>query len=329
MYLVGILCVFFSAVVFANGEKESATMTLKLGHNFTESHPVHIALDNAVERIKEKSEGRITITIFPNATLGKDTEMIEQVRNGLLDFMKVSASFLEGFDENYAVFSLPYMFKNDQHFYAVMNSDFVAEMFEASLDKGFMPITFFDAGTRNFYTKTKFIETPEDLEGVKVRVMNSNVATRMIQLLGGTPTIIPFNDVYVSIQQGVVDGAENNMLALTEQKHGEVAKFYSMDGHTTIPDLLIVGAKTWAKLDDDAKTLISTEFKAASDEEIILWKEQQAIARQEAEKLGVQFMDNVDKEAFFEKVQPLIEEFKQDAEMALLIDQITALKEQY
>ena len=317
----------FSMVAFAKGE--SQTTELKLGHNFTELHPVHIALNNAVERIKEQSNNEIIITIFPNATLGKDTEMIEQVRNGLLDFMKVSSSFLEGFDEDYAVFSLPYMFKNQQHFYAVMRSNFVKEMFKSSLDKGFMPITFFDAGTRNFYTKEKFIETPEDLEGMKIRVMNSNVATRMIKLLGGTPTIIPFNDVYVSIQQGVVDGAENNMLALTEQRHGEVAQYYSFDGHTIIPDLLIVGAKTWGKLSDEQKKILITEFEAASEEEIVLWEQQQASARKEAEKLGVQFMDNVDKSAFFEKVQPLIEEYKQDPKKAVLIDNITALKNQY
>jgi len=301
------------------------TKTLKIAHNMSEDHPIHQALTTFVESVEEKTDGSISFDMYPNGILGSESDALEQLQNGSIAITKVSAGALESYSEEYSVFSLPYIFINDKHYRNVMESEIMDGIYKSTEDKGLIGISYFDSGARSFYTKDRPIETPEDLEGLLIRVMDSQTAIEMTELLGGTPTPLAYNEIYTGLQQGVIDGAESNPTALTTGQHGEVAKAFSYTEHTNIPDILVVSTEVWNSLSDEEKQA----FEKAADETRIehteLWNEAIENAVNEAKEMGVEFYE-VDKEPFIEKVQPLHDKFKDNERLAEIIDEIKELE---
>ncbi len=232
-----------------------AGQQLRISHNNTNQHPAHIAMVQFAKDVAERSNGKYEITIFDSAVLGNDTTVVEQLQGGLVEFMKVSASFLDSFEDTYSIFSLPYLFSSFDHFYKVMDSDIVKPIYESAIDKDILTVGYFTSGGRNFYTTNKAIRTAADLVGLKIRVMPSPTSIKMMELLGAHATPLPFADVYTALQQGLLDGAENNELTLIDMKHGEVTKYYCYDLHTMIPDLLIVNNEFWTDLPDEGRAM--------------------------------------------------------------------------
>ncbi|WP_163537494.1 TRAP transporter substrate-binding protein [Gracilibacillus sp. YIM 98692] len=306
----------------AGAEEESKS--LKIAHNLSEDHPIHQALTTFTESVEEKTDGTITFEMFANGVLGSESEVLEQVQNGGVDITKVSAGALESFSKEYGVFSLPYIFTSDEHYRDVMESDVVEEIYQSTEDKGFVGLSYFDSGARSFYTKDTPIETPEDLEGKKIRVMDSQTAIDMVDHLGGTPTPLGYNEIYTALQQGVIDGAESNPTALTTGQHGEVAKNFSYSEHTNIPDILIINNDLWNELSDEQKQAFNEAANETREEHTELWNQAIEDAVTEAEEMGVTF-NEVDKEPFIEKVQPIHEEFMEDDRLAEIITQIKEL----
>ena len=213
-----------AALAFGLAAVSQAAVTLKLSHNQSKDIPVHKAMENFADKVKEYTNGEIKIRIYPNAQLGTQRESVELVQSGGLALAKSNAAELEAFEPLYGVFNLPYIFKNEQHYYDVLTSDIGDEVLNASKDKGFIGITYYDAGSRSFYAG-KPIKTPDDLKGMKIRVQPSPTAVKMVETLGANPTPIAFGELYTALQQGVVDGAENNESALVDNRHGEVSKY--------------------------------------------------------------------------------------------------------
>ncbi|SHM99769.1 TRAP transporter substrate-binding protein [Gracilibacillus kekensis] len=332
--LVGILILLIGLLV-ACGSNESSdesnesesgseTRELRLAHNLSEDHPIHQALTTFVESVEEKTDGNTTIEIFPNGVLGSESEVLEQVQNGSVQMTKVSAGALESFSDEFAVFSLPYIFTSNEHYRNVMESDVVEDIYQSTADNGFVGFSYFDSGARSFYTVDTPIETPEDLEGLNIRVMDSQTAIDMVDLLGGTPTPLGYNEIYTSLQQGVIDGAESNPTALTTGQHGEVAKNFSYSEHTNIPDILIVSTDLWDSLSEEEKTAFNEAADETRKEHTELWNKALEEAVTEAKEMGVEF-NEVDKEPFIEAVQPLHEEMKKDEKLAEIIDAINEL----
>lgn len=333
--LVGIL-VLLIAVLTACGSNDSSDASnssetegmesreLRLAHNLSEDHPIHQALTTFVESVDEKSEGQIKIEIFANGVLGEESEVLQQVQNGSVEMTKVSAGTLESFSKEYSVFSLPYIFTGDDHYRKVMESDFMDEIYQSTEDKGFVGFSYFDSGARSFYTVNKPIEKPEDLEGLNIRVMDSQTAIDMVKLIGGTPTPIGYNEIYTSLQQGVIDGAESNPTALTTGQHGEVAKNFSYSEHTNIPDILVVSTDLWNDLSEEEKAIFNEAADETREEHTELWNQALEEAVAEAKEMGVEF-NEVEKEPFIEKVQPLHDEYKEDERLAEIIDAINEL----
>ncbi|MDL4840366.1 TRAP transporter substrate-binding protein [Aquibacillus rhizosphaerae] len=309
-----------------NNESDGAAESkeLKLAHNLSEDHPIHTALTTFAESVEEKTDGTVTMEIFSNGVLGSEKEVLEQVQSGAVDMTKVSAGALESFSNQYSVFSLPYIFTSQEHYRNVMESDVVDGIYQSTSDNGFVGLSYFDSGARSFYTKDTPIETPEDLNGLKIRVMDSPTAIEMVNLLGGTPTPLPYGEIYTALQQGVIDGAESNPTALTTGKHGEVAKAFSYSEHTIIPDILIVSTKTWDSLTDEQKQAFNEAANEARESHTELWDAAIEEAVNEAKEMGVEF-NEVDKAPFIEAVQPLHDEFSEDAEIAEIINQMKEL----
>lgn len=304
----------------------AAKTTLKLSHNNDKTHPVHISMQNMADEVKKETNGEVIIRIYPNSQLGTQRESMELIQSGSLDMAKSNASELEAFQPLYSAFNVPYLFKDSEHYYKVLQDPEIGGKILSSTEgKGFIGLTYYDAGSRSFYAQ-KPIKTPADLKGLKVRVQPSPSALEMMKLMGASATPLAFGELYTALQQGVVDAAENNPTALTLMRHGEVAKFYSEDEHTIIPDVLLISEKSWAKLTPEQQKIVKT----AADHSMMTHKDLWAKATEEEvkkakETMGVEFV-KVDKQPFVDAVKPMHDKALADPVIGELIKKIDATR---
>jgi tripartite ATP-independent transporter DctP family solute receptor len=298
---------------------------LKLAHGLPVDHPVHKAMEFMGQRVRELSDEKLTVEVYPSEQLGSEQQCVELVQIGSLAITKVSAAVMESFTDEYKVLGLPYIFKSKEHAFKVFDSDIGNDLLMSSTDKWIRGLTFYDAGSRSFYTKSKPIEHPDDLAGMKIRVMNSITAVGMVRALGGSPTPISWGELYTALQSGVVDGAENNPPSLFTSRHYEVCKYYSLDEHTTIPDVLVISQIVWDKLSEQEQEWI----QQAADESAVLqrklWAESEEESLREVQKAGVQ-INKPDKGPFMEKVQPFLETYRDNEKIYSYIKRIQSVE---
>lgn len=295
---------------------------MRVAHNQGEEHPIHLALKQFEKIVEEKTENKIDIQVYPNELLGGQREAVELTQTGAIDIAVGSISLLESFNKAYSVFNLPYLFDSTEHYHSVMNdADIMDGIYDSTRESGFVGLTWFDAGSRNMYTTDKPILKPEDLKGKKIRVQQSQTNIRMMELLGGSATPMSFGEVYTALQQKVIDGAENNELALTNNKHGEVAKHYSYNQHAMIPDILIMNSKLLESLSEEHRKIILDAADEINKFEVDAWEDKVSEAVKQSEEMGVKFY-YPEIEPFKEKVLPLHEEMTQDKEIKILYDKI-------
>ncbi|NBC83804.1 MAG: DctP family TRAP transporter solute-binding subunit [Bacteroidetes bacterium] len=308
--------------IISCGTKEQKT--LKLAHSLDPSHSVHIAMEFMAERLKEKSDGQVTIDIYPSGQLGSERENLELLQIGSLAITKVSSAVLEGFIEEYKVLGLPYIFVNEEHYYNVLEGEVGQKMLMAGEDIWLRGLCFYDAGSRSFYTKEKPIKEPDDLKGMKIRVMKSISAVNMVKALGGTPTPISWGELYTALQSGVVDGAENNPPSFYLSRHYEVCKYYSLDEHTSVPDVMLISKLIWDKLTEQEQQWLQEAVDESVEYQKKLWAESEEEALREVQKAGVEVY-HPDKSKFREKVKPLYEEAKENEVLRPLVEKIQAM----
>ena len=306
-----------SITLFATAASAADKVTLKLAHNLERSHVVHRAFEAMAKDVKTLSNGTMTIRIYPSSQMGNARETMELLQNGALDMTKGSASDLESFDNIYAIYNLPFLFHDQTHFNTVVFGDIGKEIMASTKERGFFALSAYVAGTRSFYAK-KPITKPDDLKGLKIRVQPSPTTIKMIELMGGSPTPVSFGEVYTAMQQGVVDGAENNVPSWVQTRHIEIAKVFSEDEHASIPDFLVIATKTWDALTPAQQQILAT---AASNSQVYqqkLWDEIDAQTRAQAKAMGGEII-KVDKAPFRAAVQPLFDDFKKDPKQAALL----------
>lgn len=312
----------------ANGQEqpEGEEHSLQLAHNLAEDHPVHLGLARFAEIVEADTGGQITVEIFPNAVLGDEREVLEQVQVGGVDITKVSAAALENFSSQYSVFSLPYVFADEDHFFEAMESDAVQDLYDSTEEEGFIGLTWYDSGARSFYTVDTPIMHPDDLQGLRIRVMDSQTQIDMLEAMGGAPTPMPYGEIYTALQQGVVDGAESNPTALTTGRHGEVAKAFSFDEHTRIPDMMVISDQTWNQLSGEQQEILRDAAARSTEYQKELWAEAIDEAIEEAEAMGVEF-HYPDQEPFYEAVQPVHDKYREDPKIAELLEAFEELRD--
>jgi tripartite ATP-independent transporter DctP family solute receptor len=298
------------AVIFLAGcaKKQQGTKVLKLAHGLDTAHPVHKAMVFMADKVREKSRGRLRIDIYPGEQLGTERECIEQLQIGALDMTKTSSSPLESFVPKMMVLGLPYLFRDSEHYWKVLLGPEGKELLAAGESVGLKGLCFYDAGARSFYTREKAINTPDDLKGMKIRVQKSAMAVKMIKAMGASATPIDWGELYSSLQQRVVDGAENNPPSFYTSLHYEVCKFYTLDEHTMPPDIVLISTVVWKSLSPEFRTIL----QVAADESVTfqrkLWAEKGSENLRQLERAGVKII-RPDKEPFRQAVKPLWQEF--------------------
>ena len=311
--IVGVLLTVFAFSLLSNSRSESGsdsqTKVLKLSHTLDQSHPVHLAMEFMRDRLAEKSGGLVVIEIFPNGQLGTETETIEQVQRGVLAMVKASVAPMEAFTPEMGVFGLPYLFRDEDHFWKVLNGPIGKELLTLGKPSGLHGLMFYESGSRSFYTIDKPILTPDDLDSHKIRVMRSKMSMDMISQMGGSPTPIPFGELYTALQQGMVDGAENNAPSFETSRHYEVAKHYSLDEHTRIPDIVLFSQSIWELLAPHEKAWV----QEAADESVVfqreLWRVETQNSLERLQENGVTVY-RPNKEPFLKKMAPMYQRFE-------------------
>ena len=296
---------------------------LKLAHGLDPSHPVHKAMVFMAERCKEISNGELTIEIYPSGQLGSEQQCVELLQIGSLAITKVSAAVMESFTEDFKVLGLPYIFRSKEHSFKVLDGEIGDELLLSTEPFWIRGLCFYDAGSRSFYTIDKQINHPDDLKGLKIRVMKSITAMEMVKAQGGSPTPISWGELYTALQSGVVDGAENNPPSFYTSHHYEVCNYYSLNEHTMVPDVLIISLKVWKKLSDQKKMWL----QQAADESVLVQRKLWAASEKESleivEQAGVTII-YPDKKPFADKVAPLLESYRENEK---LYDLITRIRE--
>ncbi|MDO5550722.1 MAG: TRAP transporter substrate-binding protein [Lachnospiraceae bacterium] len=245
---------------------------VRIGHNQSTNHPTHIALTAFQDFINEKLGDKYVVEVYPSELLGSQTDMVQLTQTGAIDFCVASNAILETFSKNYEIFNLPYLFASTEAYHHVMDDAAVTgPIFDSTIKAGFTAVTWLDAGTRNFYTLNRPIESPADLKGLKIRVQQSPTNIEMMRLLGGSATPMGFGDVYTALQSGIIDGAENNEMALTDNGHGDVCKYYSYDMHQMVPDILIGNNAFMEGLSEEERAVFEDGFQIVNQVEREEW----------------------------------------------------------
>lgn len=303
---------------------------IRISHAQSESHPEHIGLLKFKEYIEENLGDKYEVQIYPNELLGGAQKAIELTQTGAIDFVVAGTANLETFADVYEIFSMPYLFTSEEAYHAtMMDTEYMNNVYKSTDEAGFRVLTWYNAGSRRFYA-TKPIEKPEDLKGLKIRVQQSPASIKMANAFGAAASPMSFGEVYTAIQQGVINGAENNELALTNNKHGEVAKYYSYNRHQMVPDMLIGNLKFLNGLSDEELKIFEEAAALSTEVELEEWDDQVEEAKRIAEEeMGVQFID-VDVQLFKDAVSNVQQEMlDNNPSIQDLYDHIQEINKQY
>ena len=327
----------FMAVIFAliftacsKADSESQKTIIRVGHNQSQNHPTHLGLLAFEEYVEDKLGDKYDIQVYPSELLGSQIDMVQLTQTGAINICVASNAILETFNDVWEIFNLPYLFASSEAYHHVMDDPkIVKPIFESTREGGFEGVTWLDAGSRSFYTKDKPVNSPEDLSGLKIRVQQSPTNVRMMDLLGSSASPMGFGEVYTALQSGIIDGAENNEMSLTDNGHGEVCKYYSYDMHQMVPDIVIANYNWLEELPEEDRKVFDEGFKVLNEVQRKEWKIAVDKAKEKASEMGVEFI-YPDQKPFVDAVAPLTKEvLERNDKLAPFYDAIQKYNEEY
>jgi tripartite ATP-independent transporter DctP family solute receptor len=302
-------------------DEEGRTLVLSL--NQTESHPSYVALTEFGDRLAERTDGRWDVEVYANETLGAQQEVIQLVGDGAVDMAVASGTQLENLNKEFQTLNLPTVFDDIEHQLAVINDDaIVGELFTSLEDD--MDLTVLGGltqGARNVYTAEGPVEQPEDLNGRKIRVQESDIHIDMIEAMGGSATPMAYGEVYTALQSGVLDGAENNEISYLSQKHNEVAGHMALTQHLIGLDYVVMNTGVLEGMPPEDRAVFEEEWVAASERHAELWTSETLEAVEAAEESGTVFTE-VDEAAFDEALAPVVDKYLETDQARKLYDDV-------
>ena len=302
-----------------------AQTVLRSSDTHPDGYPTVDAVKYFGELVKERTQGRYSVEVYHSAQLGQEADTIEQVRSGVIDLNRVSMAPWNSLVPLTMIPSLPYLFTSPDHARKVMASEIGDEIAKGFDAHGVVVLAFYDGGARSFYNSKKPINTVADLAGLKFRVIQSDVFVDMVAALGATATPMPYGEVYSSIETGVIDGAENNFPSYESAKHFEVAKNYSLDEHTIVPEVFVMSKTAWDKLTPEDQAIFKQAGKESMEKQWELWDARVAQSRKLVEDAGSQ-ITTPEKQAFIDAMKPVYDKYVNTPELKDLVARIQAVK---
>ncbi len=310
-----LLIVSLATPLFANGDSEtgelSKPMSLKLGHVATNTEPYHLAAVKFAELVKEKTDGMITVEIFPNSQLGSSRDLIEGLQMGTVDATLTTAAVLANFIPTSQVIELPFMFRDRKHVYDVVDGPLAAEIFKGDTDKKLKVINTWENGFRNITNNVRSITSPDDMQGIKIRVMENQMYIDMFNALGANPTPMARSELFTALQQKTVDAQENPMGQIYSSRFYEVQDYLTLTGHTYSPEVLVFSLKTWDKIPAKYQALVKQAADEARDYCRVMKeeKDKEYIQAVKDEGMEVTVLSPAAVAAFQEKMKPVWEKY--------------------
>ncbi|WP_199614263.1 TRAP transporter substrate-binding protein [Paenibacillus alkalitolerans] len=307
----------------ASGANEGPTYTFRLAEAHPADYPTTKGDMKFAELVKERSNGRITIDVFPSAQLGEEKAVIEQVQLGAIEFTRVSTGPMAEFSKNFGVFSLPYIFDNDEHVWKFLLGESGMSLLDTLQSSGLQGLGWYSSGSRSFYS-SKPLTGIEDLKGKKIRVIENKLNLAIMEALGASGTPMPYGEVYSSLQTGVIDAAENNYPSYYSSKHYEVAPHLLLDHHQRVPEVLLVSKTVWDKLSEEDQGIIRQAALDSIEYQREEWAKYEKESEDAVRAAGVTITEVTDFQPWKDAVKPVIDSYRE--EYREILDAIEASK---
>jgi tripartite ATP-independent transporter DctP family solute receptor len=303
----------FAGVLLSGGPAMAQTkMVMKASDVHPEGYPTVVAVENMGKKLEKATNGRLSIQMYPSMQLGGEKEAIEQAQVGAIQFARVSVGALGPVIDDLNVFNMPYLFRDTKHMQKVIDGPIGQELMDKVTNNpkaGLVALCFMDAGARSLYDTKKPIKSLADLKGMKFRVMGNPMFVDMMNSLGGNGVSMGYDQVFNALQTGVVDGAENNPPSFVFDNHYQVAKFYTIDEHLIVPEMVVFSKKTWDTLSKDDQALLVKFGREMQQEERVLWEKYEKEAMDKARAAGITITEISDKKAFQDAVKPVWDKY--------------------
>lgn len=295
--------------------------------NQTGNYPTVQAARRFADQVNQETDGRIEIRVYPNAELGDEDSTVRQVSYGGIDFCRCSLSNLPDYSEETLVLQLPYLYEDRDHMWRVLDGEIGAQVKDSFQGSGMVALSWFDAGVRNFYTTDEAIHCLEDMQGMKIRVQQAELAEDMVEALGAEAVPIVYEAVKDALQTGEIDGAENNWASYEAMQHDEIARYYTVDEHMRVPELMLVSSATWEQLSAEDQATIQRCADAAGLYERELWTARETSAREKCLQEGTVeiVLPEREKKRFRDAVYPLYKKYCGD--YAELVEKINEIRD--
>ena len=297
-----------AVAAFALSNSVSAAETWRAWNIHNDGHPNTAAMDKFSELVEEATGGEVKVEVFHGGVLGSQPDALEQVSLGAIEVGNFNLGPIGPMVKEANLVSLPFIFKSVPHMFRVLEGEAGETIAAAMADAGVQPLAWVDAGARSFYSQ-KAIETPADVEGLKIRVMNNDLYTSMISAMGGNPSPMAFAEVQQALKTGVVDGAENNFPSFKNVGHFEVTTHYSLSEHLIIPECICVNTAAFAGLSAEMQTAVRGAAEEAALFQRELWAVQSSQARKDVEAAGIKVNEIADKGPFQEAMVKVYDEY--------------------
>lgn len=295
--------------------------------NQTGNYPTVQAARRFADQVNQETDGRIEIRVYPNAELGDEDSTVRQVSYGGIDFCRCSLSNLPDYSEETLVLQLPYLYEDRDHMWRVLDGEIGVQVKDSLQGSGMVALSWFDAGVRNFYTTDEAIRCLEDMQGMKIRVQQAELAEDMVEALGAEAVPIVYEAVKDALQTGEIDGAENNWASYEAMQHDEIARYYTVDEHMRVPELMLVSSATWEQLSAEDQATIQRCADAAGLYERELWTARETSAREKCLREGTVeiVLPEREKKRFRDAVSPLYKKYCGD--YAELVEKINEIRD--
>jgi len=297
-------------------------VTLRSSDTHPDGYPTVEGVKAMAAEVKEKTGGRVCIEVFPSSQLGEEKDTIEQTQFGVIDMIRASFGSFNDIVPVTQTVSLPYLYRSEDHMHKVLDGPIGADIAKEFEPHDLVLLAYYDGGARSFYNSQKAIKTVDDLKGMKFRVMQNDVFVDMMSALGANATPMPYGEVYSSIQTGVIDGAENNFPSFDSAGHAEVAKFFTLDQHLMVPELVAISKTSWEKLSPEDQAVLREAAVNSATLQRKLWADQEKASEEKVVAAGVEVTRDVDKTAFIEAMAPVYEKYVTTPEAKELVKRI-------
>lgn len=318
VYLVlgAAVVLFLAACLFFFHRKKAVVpeYVFSYAENQTQDYPTTMGGIRFATLVEERTQGRIRIQVQAEGVFGSEQEVIRQMRYGGIDFARISLAQVADYIPEMKVLQLPYLYEDASHMWRVLDGEIGARFLQYPEQYDLIGLSWYDAGARNIYCSTKPVRTLEDIQGMYIRVQESEMMSEMMTALGAIPVQLSYDRVYAALERNQVDGAENNWSSYEAMQHYEVAPYYTVDEHIRIPEMQICAKHTWEQLSEEDRAIILECAKKSALYERQLWTEYEKTARKTVLENEVEeiVLSAEEKKKFQEAVKPIYERYEAD-----------------